>query len=489
MNKTDAEISLNTIDNTTYRVTRYRPSDQGQVRKQQTSSHDTDRKKAKTDTQISRADALSVASQADSVKKYGSFQDSLRAPVHRWFTYPAGYSHKLVEQKIEEYGLGRQHWIMDPFVGTGTTSVAAKAKGVNSIGVEAHPFVFWVAKTKLHSDLDVAKIEKDAATIQDQAKVISSTDIQYDGVWPALIYKCFAEDNLRQLLSIRTAILQHKTSPERRDFFKVALTATLRDVTSAGAGWPYIAPSKYAKRTVHREAFVEFRKRVDLMLSDIFETNVCDAQKLQHNLFNGDARNLEEYADRNSVDMVLTSPPYLNNYDYADRTRLETYFWGIYESWGDITRQVRDHLIIAATTQIRRSEMDEVRSCPSVLEVSREIHAEISRIVDQLSQLRLVKGGKKSYDLMVAGYFEDMLKVIQGVYKVLKPGQPFVLVLGDSAPYGVHVRTDEIIGELAIAAGFTKCDIQVIRKRGDKWAGNSQRHKVPLRESIVTIIK
>ena len=308
-------------------------------------------------------------------------------------------------------------------------------------------------------------------------------------MWPALIYKCFAEDNLRQLLSIRTAILQHKTSPERRDFFKVALTATLRDVTSAGAGWPYIAPSKYAKRTVHREAFVEFRKRVDLMLSDIFETNVCDAQKLQHNLFNGDARNLEEYADRNSVDMVLTSPPYLNNYDYADRTRLETYFWGIYESWGDITRQVRDHLIIAATTQIRRSEMDEVRSCPSVLEVSREIHAEISRIVDQLSQLRLVKGGKKSYDLMVAGYFEDMLKVIQGVYKVLKPGQPFVLVLGDSAPYGVHVRTDEIIGELAIAAGFTKCDIQVIRKRGDKWAGNSQRHKVPLRESIVTIIK
>ena len=180
MNKTDAEISLNTIDNTTYRVTRYRPSDQGQVRKQQTSSHDTDRKKAKTDTQISRADALSVASQADSVKKYGYSKTAFVRPSTAGLPTQL-YSHKLVEQKIEEYGLGRQHWIMDPFVGTGTTSVAAKAKGVNSIGVEAHPFVFWVAKTKLHSDLDVAKIEKDAATIQDQAKVISSTDIQYDG--------------------------------------------------------------------------------------------------------------------------------------------------------------------------------------------------------------------------------------------------------------------------------------------------------------------
>ena len=97
---------------------------------------------------------------ADTLKNYGSFRDSLRAPVHRWFTYPAGYSHKLVEKKIEEYGLGTQHWIMDPFVGTGTTSIAAKAEGVNSIGVEAHPFVYWVAKTKLHIDYDLTEVER-----------------------------------------------------------------------------------------------------------------------------------------------------------------------------------------------------------------------------------------------------------------------------------------------------------------------------------------
>ena len=168
---------------------------------------------------------------------------------------------------------------------------------------------------------------------------------------------------------------------------------------------------------------------------------------------------------------------------------LETYFWGLYDSWGDITRQVRDNLIVAATTQIRRSEMEETGKCPNVQEVSPGIHAEIANVIHQLSKLRLKKGGKKSYDLMVAGYFEDMLKVILGVHKVLKSGSPFILVLGDSAPYGVHVRTDEIMGEIAIAVGFSSCNIQVIRTRGDKWAGNSQRHKVPLRESIVTITK
>ena len=425
----------------------------------------------------------------DVLGKYGSFQDSLRAPVHRWFTYPAGYSHKLVEKKIEEYGLGRQHWILDPFVGTGTTSVTAKSEGVNSIGIEAHPFVCWVAKTKLNVEHDVIEVKEDTIAIQEHAKAIYAKGVECDGVWPDLVYKCFTEDNLRQLLALRSAILQLETTPERRDFFKVALTATLRDVTSAGAGWPYIAPGKHAKRTVHREAVIEFRKRLDMMILDLFEARGAAPPELQHRLFNGDARSLEKYAEPDSVAMVLTSPPYLNNYDYADRTRLETYFWGIYDSWGDITRKVRDRLIVAATTQIRRSQLEQLRSCPNVLKVSAGIHAEISKAIHRLSELRLAKGGKKNYDLMVAGYFEDMLKVIQGVHRALKSGQPFILVLGDSAPYGVHVRTDEIIGELAMSVGFSSCDIQIIRTRGDKWAGNSQRHKVPLRESIVTITR
>ena len=432
---------------------------------------------------------IDTVSATSRVKDYGSFKDSLRAPIHRWFTYPAGYSYKLVESKIREYALDESHTIMDPFVGTGTTSISAKAAGVNSVGIEAHPFVYWIAKTKLHSDHDFNELEEDFTIIQRRAKGIYPKIAKCDGVWPALVYKCFSEKNLRQLLALRVAILDHDCPPERRDFFKVALTATLRDVTSAGAGWPYIAPSKHGKRIVQRDALVEFNKRVNLMVNDLHEFSISDAPQSQHLLYNGDAREIENYSDHNSMDMVLTSPPYLNNYDYADRTRLETYFWGIYDSWGEITREVRDHLMVAATTQIRRNQMAELRLCPNIRKLSDAIYDELQVIVHDLSKLRLVKGGKKSYDIMVAGYFEDMLKVIRGVYHALKPGQPFILVLGDSAPYGVHVRTDELIGEMALATGFSGFDVQIIRTRGDKWAGNSQRHKVPLRESIVTITR
>ncbi len=431
----------------------------------------------------------SAIADVDRISAYGSFQDSLRAPIHRWFTYPAGYSHKLVESKIREYGLDGRHWIVDPFVGTGTTSVAAKTAGVNSIGVEAHPFVFWVAQTKLCFEQDIDALPQDARQLVQIAKLIYTDEGECDGAWPDLVYKCFDAENLRRLCALRTAILEYSGSPEGRDFFKVALTATLRDVTSAGAGWPYIAPSRFAERTVQRNAFVEFEKRCSLMINDVVGARIWEPPDSEHRLINGDARRLAEYADSGSIDMILTSPPYLNNYDYADRTRLETYFWGMYDSWGEITREVRDRLIIAATTQIRRGEMSEARWCPGVAAISPRVHVELMDVIGRLAKLRLVKGGKKAYDLMVAGYFEDMLRVIQGAYAVLKAGRPFILVLGDSAPYGVHVRTDEVIGELAVAVGFSRYEVEVIRTRGDKWAGNPQRHKVPLRESIVTITR
>ena len=425
----------------------------------------------------------------ESPSAYGSFRDSLRAPVHRWFTYPAGYSHKLVESKIRQYGLGPGDWIADPFLGTGTTSVAARELGVSSVGVEAHPFVFWIAETKLRLDCDAGALARDAERVLRSAWAIRESGVRCGDVWPALVYKCFDERTLKQLYALRTAIEAHDADARRLDFLKVALTAILRVVTSAGAGWPYIAPGKYAARVTRRDAFEEFEKRCALMLDDVAAVRFLNPPPSEHRLINGDARHLADYAPAGSVDLLLTSPPYLNNYDYADRTRLETYFWGTYESWADITREVRDRLIIAATTQTRRTAMEEARGCPGVKAASPRTHAELTGIVHRLSELRMKKSGKKAYDLMVAGYFEDMLKVIKGARAVLKEGRRFVLVLGDSAPYGVHVRTDEIVGELAVDAGFSDFEVEVIRRRGGKWAGNSQRHKVPLRESIVTITK
>jgi len=420
-------------------------------------------------------------------RNYGSFRDSLKSPVHRWFTYPAGYSHKLVSEKIFENKLTSSSYIADPFLGTGTTSIVAKMCGINSLGVEAHPFVHWVASTKMKFVYDLDALSRDVQLTLDRA--LSLETLQYDASWPALIYKCFDEDNLRRLHALKSAIISAEIDPTHIDFLKLALTATLRLVTTAGSGWPYIAPSEYAHRTVTHNAFTEFDKQCTLMLSDLRYVQSLNLPSSIHKLVLGDARRLSDYTHPETIDLIVTSPPYLNNYDYADRTRLETYFWGIYSSWSDITSNVRDKLIIAATTQVRLNAMNGTITCPVISQISPDIHIELLDTIHRLSEMRHVKPGKKTYDYMVAGYFEDMLKVIQEAYTILKPKAQFILVLGDSAPYGIHVPTEAIIGRLALAVGFKTYDVEVIRKRGDKWSHNTQRHKLPLKESILTIHK
>ena len=419
---------------------------------------------------------------------YGSFKDSLRAPVHRWFTYPAGYSYKLVEAKISEYGLGTGATVADPFLGTGTTSLAARMLGVHSIGVEAHSFIHWVAKTKLHLNHDLEHLSECVDLVVADAKRRYG-NIDYLEIWPPLIYKCFSDDNLEVLAALREAILELDLEPHVRDFLKLALTATLRIATTAGAGWPYIAPSKYQEKKVTRLALPEFEAQCRLMLSDLQYVRSLDMPYSSHEILLGDARKFDQYAGDESVDLVVTSPPYLNNYDYADRTRLETYFWGIHTSWADISRDVRDHLIIAATTQVTMSSMQAIRECRGIAEVDKQVHQELSNIILRLSDMRTIKNGKKTYDYVVAGYFEDMLQVLSSAFVSLKSGGRFVLVVGDSAPYGVHIPTEEIIGRLAVATGYSSYAVEVLRSRGGKWGHNPQRHKVPLRESILTITK
>ena len=410
------------------------------------------------------------------MREYGSFKDSRRSPVHRWFAYPAGYSHRLVEAKIQQYGLDSESLLVDPFLGSGTTTLAASCVGVNSVGVEAHPFVSWVAKTKC-TKWNAGKLAKE------YDKLIKSIDTYAPDIdnFPELIYKCFTGETLKTLTRIHRAVNEADTG---RDFFRLALTATLRHASTAGTGWPYIAPSKYAEKTPKTDALRSFTNQCDIMLKDVSDIDL----KMPAKIRTGDSRQLSRYV-KTDADLIVTSPPYLNNYDYADRTRFETYFLRIYDGWADITKHVRDNLMTAATTQITVARDSEKAGMPTVRELSSTIHGEIMQAINKMSDMRAIKPGKKRYDLMTGGYFEDLTKTLLQMYEVMGQNSHAVMVLGDSAPYGVHVPTDVLIGRIAVSVGFKKYDVEVLRERGGKWRNNPQRHHVPLRESITTLTK
>jgi len=422
--------------------------------------------------------------------QYGTFRESMRAPIHGWFTYPAGYSYRLVEVKIEEAGLMGDSLVLDPFLGSGTTSVAAKALGVQSIGYEAHPFVSQIAKAKLNWSLDTDRLRERVGAFAEFASrelVRRAASIDLDQ-FPELLPKCYSDGTLRQLGALWNIVQESDLSEDELLFFKVAMTNVLRVVSSAGTGWPYIAPTKFAEKKVERPALPNLLKRLDQMILDLDFVKNSSRGNAESRLVQGDSRRMTEVLDE-SVDLVVTSPPYLNNFDYADRTRLEMYFFGEADSWGEITEKVRSQLIVAATTQVNSSSVPSGFLIDEIEQVAPALYKELLETVHLLGKTKRVKKGKKNYDWMVAGYFNDIYRVLSECSRAVKPGGVMHWVLGDSAPYGHHIPTEKFIGDLALGLGFSDYSIEVLRRRGEKWKNNPQRHGVMLQESILTIRK
>jgi len=425
--------------------------------------------------------------------EWGTFRESLRAPVHGWFTYPAGFSFKAVKHSIDQADLQiGKSTIYDPFMGSGTTNLVAKSLGYNSIGVEAHPFVYRITQSKMNWEINFEELNAALEKIQKQVSKTERPDKLVEHLteeFPELILKCFLPETLFDLLVIRNTINKLKLSDSITEFLRTALICVLRDVSIAATGWPYIAPKKVKITSMSKKGWETYKNRVYKMYGDIVEIKrKAFKGKSKHQIIYGDSRNTVGQIADESADHIFTSPPYLNNFDYADRTRLELYFMGDAKNWGEISDQIRTKLMTSATTQIHRGNVKYKFlegfkfECPDQFSF-------LSNAVQQLSELRLTKGGKKSYDLMTIGYFNDIYQIIKDNFRILRPGSKALYILGDSAPYGVHIPTDELIGQIGVAIGFTNYKIQNLRERGGKWAKNPQRHSVMLRESVVTLEK
>ncbi len=430
------------------------------------------------------------------VKEWGTFKDSLRAPVHKWFTYPAGFSYKAVECSFDRFKIKSGMKVLDPFMGSGTTNLAAKCNNLNSVGIEAHPFVFNIAEAKFNWDVNFIKVEKFIYDLEYEfntiyRKKIQSKIFKIESFFPELVLKCYSVDTLIKLLIIRDYYQSYDLKKTESKFLFVAITALLRAISSAATGWPYIAPKKIKVSSKKKDPLQELTKIIRGMIDDLKEIksmSLPNYEKTRHKLILGNSLNIKNYIKNETIDHIFTSPPYLNNFDYSDRTRLELYFWGHAKNWQDITNNVRSKLMTSATTQILRSDPKYIftnefkLTCP-------EVFKKLEKSVGKLEKLRKTKGGKKSYDLMLIGYFNDIFRIIKGCYEVLKPNKKALFVLGDSAPYGIHIPTDTLIGEIGCCIGFDNFKTEILRVRGGKWQSNPQRHTVSLRESVVILEK
>lgn len=407
----------------------------------------------------------------------GTARDNMSSPIHNWYRFTAGFSYKFVDEIIDD-SHGLIDSIYEPFAGCGTTLVAAQKKGIHAVGNESQQLMCDVINAKLNWDIDSDTCLMYVNQIGSYVKECVGNGIPESHPLLASLYDA---KTLDVLYLIRDSIRMIKESKYRL-FLELALSQTLHKVALHPIAVPYIVRSKNLMHSGH--CWERFTSIVMQMLEDL-DTLVSRVRTAVVN--HADSRLYNESIETDSCDLCITSPPYLNNLDYGEVSKVHTHFFEITKDWHDITEKVRKHLVTGATTHYRDRDFDiDKFHITEFAKANVHLMYELDARFNVLANICKERKGKKSFHILMMHYFEDMYYVLKEMRRVLRSGSKAYLILGDSAPYGVYTPTTQFLGEVALSVGFNEYQIYKIRTRGHKW-NIKTRHNVELSENILLL--
>jgi hypothetical protein len=396
----------------------------------------------------------------------------------RWYRYPAGFSPPSLKLALDAVcSSDTIRAVVDPFAGTGSVGTAAVLRGATFVGFEAHPEIAQLADLKFQRPGPATGLVSAAASIANQAGLLP-TDDEHD-----LVRRCFENSTLSKLVGLRESIVS--TAPSTwSDHLKWALLGTLRDVAAVKVGWPYQRPA-LARSAPHRDPIKRFLQRAQWMAEDLAGA----ADPLGSTVVAGDSRESSPWArmiEQQPFDACVSSPPYLNNFDYADATRLELYFWGSARSWKEMCDTVRTGMVVATTQQTTRPIAHVAHDRLSMYPT---FERDLKPLITQLETERRNRGRGKEYDRVISPYFLGLAGVLSNLFESLNSGARTAWIIGDSAPYGVYVNTPALVMSLAADLGFEPIEDLEVRARGQRWRNNGMRHTVGLTERMITMLR
>ena len=409
---------------------------------------------------------------------------SASRPFDRWFRYPAGFAPTTLDLCLNALGPDASV-IVDPFAGVGTAGTAAVDRGYSFRGIETHPLIAEIAALKFtrlsrERAQQLASVASDIAARADA--VIASKKASQLAKESPLVLRCFDGNTLCKLVSLRAGIA---TAPENlRRYLRIALVGVLREVACVKVGWPHQRPA--LQRTPRFSSPTDrFLKRVGWLIDDLVE---ADGPR-RGRVILGDSRSRHAWKQLlggRLATACLSSPPYLNNFDYADATRLELYFFGMARTWAEMCRNVRDGMVIASTQQTSQIRTE---AAWERLRLFRRTRKAAEKLAAELSTERRARQNGKEYDRLLPSYLADLSEVLELVSANLDEAGQVLWVIGDSAPYGVYIDTPKLIGILGVEIGLSHRSDRTLRPRGTRWASNGTRHQVGLSERLITLRK
>lgn len=348
--------------------------------------------------------------------------------THGYHRYPAKFLPNLVKKLIEEYTC-EDDLVADLFAGCGTTLVEAKVHGRKSIGVDINPVAELITKAKTNP-IDPEKLEKRFNLI---VKSFDSFDVQqYSNI--ALherIDYWFTKEHKAKIAFLYDKILTIKNR-STKDFFLVSLSHILKNCSRwlQSSTKPQVDPHK--NPTDPFTAFEFHTKQMMRKNAEFYEQlNKDNYLKTKCEIRLEDARKTSIRS--NSVGAVITSPPYVTSYEYADIHQL-TGYW--YEYITDLT-EFRKNFI--GTFYSLNQDLE----CSSVL---------AKEIIDKL----LEKDKRTAKE--VANYFKDMQVVAKEMHRILKKGGHVCLVIGNTTFKNVKIKSAEVFADILTDLGFERVE-------------------------------
>lgn len=401
-----------------------------------------------------------------------NYSDDLNRPRQRWYRYKEGFSLELVKNLINEYNRNNKGTILDPFLGSGSTIIAANQLGLNGIGFEVNPFSYFLSKCKLRNySAEIALEFKNAS----QEVLTVKSERVYELPALSISQNVFNSDVENYLMNVKANILDGEYSGEVKNLLILGWISSIEPLSNYRKAGNGLKKRKYVKPRIItvNDAKSELLAFYDNIFDDITTNDIT----FKAQIINDTCLNSRDYVKDGSVSGIIFSPPYANCFDYTEIYKLELWFGGFVNSYGDLKKLRKKSL---------RSHLNGELSLENV---------DTSKISESLQELLDSLATKKLWDKRIPSmlqlYYLDMFRVIEKSYTALEDNGFCAIVVGNSSYGGVVFPTDLILAEYAEKIGFKVDKIEVDRyiiTSSQQYESTKENGKY-LRESVICLKK
>ena len=349
--------------------------------------------------------------------------------THGYHRYPAKFIPQIVFRLAEKY-TKEDDLVVDPFGGCGTTLVESKVMGRRSIGVDINPVAVLMTKVKTAS-IKPAKIKEQFLKLKNKinsfnkntkVKIPEHERIDY---W-------FKPEEKRKLAFLFSEISKIKDK-DARDFFYCGFSNVLKNCSI------WLQKSNKPTRDFEKkpaDPFAVFERQIKAMLRGNFDFYSILKEKgflkTFCKIYCADARKIQ--AKANSASLIVTSPPYVTSYEYADLHQLTAL-------WLEYTKDLSD---------FRKRFIGTSHNGVKEIILNSEIAEKIKQDLEKANK-KLAKE--------VAIYFSEMNQCFKEMKRILKKNGRACIVIGNTSLKGVEILNAEVFVEQMQNLGFKIDDI------------------------------